>query len=62
MAGATSHTNFSQSDLVMNIGLELQDFHWTAGLLSEVLDWDLTEGGFSTSLVSLPRWHRVIIP
>jgi hypothetical protein len=45
-----------------NIWLELQGFHWTASLLSEGSEWDLAEGGGSTSLVSSLRWRLVIVP
>jgi hypothetical protein len=55
-----SHT-LQPSDLVLNIWPELQGFHWTASLLSEVSEWDVAEGGGSSSLVSSPRWHRAII-
>jgi hypothetical protein len=61
LAGATSH-KLQQSDLVLNIWSELQDFHWTASLLTKVLKSDLAEGGVSTSLMSSPRWHRIIVP
>jgi hypothetical protein len=49
------------SGLILNIWPELHSFHWTACLLSEVLEWDLAEGDGLTFLMSLPRWHRVII-
>jgi hypothetical protein len=33
------------SDLFLNIWLWLQVYHWTCNLLSEVVKWDITEGG-----------------
>jgi hypothetical protein len=51
LAGAQV-AQITAGDLVLNIWPKLQGFHWAASLLSEVLEWELTQRGGLISLLS----------
>jgi hypothetical protein len=63
-SGMVDERNLVTADLFCFecFGQNYKAFHWASSLLSEVPEWDVSEGGGFSPRVSSPRLHRVIIP